>query len=80
MYGGGVYGWMGECSIRGSNPGAAVHKTGALPTAPVVQGVCVCNNINYKFAQCGDRTHELRMMRRTRCPPRQSCRVIYFVS
>ena len=54
-----------RCSIRGSNPGPPAHKTGALPTAPM--------ELNTFSARCGDRTHDLRIMRPTRCQLRQSC-------
>ena len=59
--------YKSSCTIRDLNPGPSVHKTEALPAAPIV----LENRIQY--AQCGGRTHDLRIMRPTRCQLRQSC-------
>ncbi len=38
---------------------------------------CIIKYICMYIAQCGDRTHDLRIMRPTRCQLRQSCILIY---
>ena len=52
-----------RCSCRGSNPGPSAHKTEALPTAPQEHIYA----LKVRTASGGGRTHDLGIMRPTRC-------------
>ena len=59
--------------LPGFEPGLLDSKSRVITVTPQNPSLCVC----FVFAQCGDRTHDLKIMRLTRYQLRQLSRLQY---